>query len=462
MSATAVPEASPESEPDHVPHGDDPHGHDDGHGEWAHHFDSWKQQFDAGKLGMWAFLVQEILFFSGLFVAYAVYRMLHPEVFEEADQFLSTAHGFLNTLVLLFSSLTMAWAVRAAMLGQQKMLVTLVGITIFCAALFLGVKSYEYTEKWHAKLLWGGTYLGRSTGSPASLITVDPVGTPDMDTIIERTTVSLGIMEVSLWGAALVGAGLFVLAKFGTVRTTDLLAGGAIAGLSGLGSLLYFADAVPMPAAAAALLVGTFMVSFTFLCVRAFCSEIATAVVCLVWSGSAIAMILGSWSSLALHDAIHGGHDESHASADHGGEHHADGHADGHHDDHADGHHAEDEHGEVAHAGESHGDGDHAEDAGHAEEAHHDGEHAEGGHEIPEPDKRNLRLGIFFGIYYTMTGLHAIHILAGIAALTWILVRSVLGHFTPDHFGPVDFVGLYWHIVDLVWIYLFPLLYLIG
>ena len=84
------------------------------------------------------------------------------------------------------------------------------------------------------------------------------------------------------------------------------------------------------------------------------------------------------------------------------------------------------------------------------------------GEVIPEPDQRPLRLGVFFGIYYSMTGLHAIHIIAGIVALTWILCRSVLGHFTPDHFGPVDFVGRYWHLVDLVWIYLIPLLYLIG
>ena len=61
-----------------------------------------------------------------------------------------------------------------------------------------------------------------------------------------------------------------------------------------------------------------------------------------------------------------------------------------------------------------------------------------------------------------MTGLHAIHILAGIGFLGWILYRSLAGHWRPDYFGPVDYVGLYWHIVDLIWIYLFPLLYLID
>jgi cytochrome c oxidase subunit 3 len=61
-----------------------------------------------------------------------------------------------------------------------------------------------------------------------------------------------------------------------------------------------------------------------------------------------------------------------------------------------------------------------------------------------------------------MTGLHGIHVLAGMVAITWILVRSIKGHFGPAYFTPVDFVGLYWHLVDLIWIFLFPLLYLIS
>jgi cytochrome c oxidase subunit 3 len=69
---------------------------------------------------------------------------------------------------------------------------------------------------------------------------------------------------------------------------------------------------------------------------------------------------------------------------------------------------------------------------------------------------------IFFGIYFLMTGLHGIHVLAGMALITWCLIRNQRGDFSPDYFTPVDFVGLYWHIVDLVWIFLFPLLYLIG
>ena len=60
-----------------------------------------------------------------------------------------------------------------------------------------------------------------------------------------------------------------------------------------------------------------------------------------------------------------------------------------------------------------------------------------------------------------MTGLHGLHVIIGIGVLTWILVRSWKGHFSSQYFNPVDCTGLYWHLVDLIWIYLFPLLYLI-
>ncbi len=67
----------------------------------------------------------------------------------------------------------------------------------------------------------------------------------------------------------------------------------------------------------------------------------------------------------------------------------------------------------------------------------------------------------FFAFYFMMTGLHGIHILVGIGLLTWILMRVRKGEFSHTYYTPVDLVGLYWHIVDLIWIYLFPLYYLI-
>ena len=68
---------------------------------------------------------------------------------------------------------------------------------------------------------------------------------------------------------------------------------------------------------------------------------------------------------------------------------------------------------------------------------------------------------LFFGIYFAMTGLHGIHVIAGMIVIAWLIAKARKGVFGPDRFAAVDFVGLYWHLVDLVWIFLFPLLYLI-
>lgn len=240
-------------------HGD-AHGHDEHVPHLAHHFDSLNQQYEADKFGMWLFLVTEILFFSGLFCAYAVYRANHPEIFIYAHYFLSKTLGAVNTVVLLFSSLTMAWGVRCAQLSQRRGLMVCLVLTLACAFIFLGVKYVEYSSKWHEGLLWGA----RFNPTPEAL----------------------------------------------------------------------------------------------------------------------------------------------------------------------------------------------------EELAHHVAESSPPGapHNIPvKPDN----VQIFFGIYFCMTGLHGIHILGGIGVLTWLLVRAWRGEFADGYYTPVDLVGLYWHVVDLIWIYLFPLLYLI-
>ena len=69
---------------------------------------------------------------------------------------------------------------------------------------------------------------------------------------------------------------------------------------------------------------------------------------------------------------------------------------------------------------------------------------------------------LFFGLYFMMTGLHGLHVLGGIAAITWILVKAQKRQFSSAWYTPVELVGMYWHLVDLIWIYLFPLFYLIG
>ncbi len=254
----------------------------------AHHFDTPEQQFESGKLGMWIFLATEILLFGGLFCAYAVYRANHPEVFVWAHKYLDVTLGGINTVILICSSFTMAWAVRAAQMGRQKALVTLLSLTILCAFGFLGIKAVEYEHKWKEGLLWGKRFSAELRhGAPTKSAEPVPAPTP-------------------------VGGG--------EERT---LIPPAAAGPTGLAT-----------------------------------------------SGT----------------------------------------------------------------------------TGH-------------GHDAPAEAPRNVQL--FFSVYFAMTGLHGLHVIAGMAVLGWILRRSIRGEFGPDYFIPVDLAGLYWHLVDLIWIYLFPLLYLI-
>jgi cytochrome c oxidase subunit 3 len=269
-----------------------PEAHDDGHHEHgpsflAHHFDSPQHQFDSGKMGIWLFLVTEILFFSGLFCAYAIYRALHPEVFEYAHYYLDTSLGAVNTCVLIISSVTAAWAVRNAQLRQTKMLVTNILLTILCGFGFMGIKYVEYSHKIHDGLLPGVHY--------------QPVHKA---------------WEVPAYEK-----------KFG--------------------------------------------------------------------EGSAYAPVGETAPSGAEPQAVPGSTRVKKQV---------------------------------------------------------------GPHEF-NVEPRNVHR--FFSIYFCMTGLHGLHVLVGIGLWVWLLLRARLGEFGPEYFGPVDFAALYWHIVDLIWIYLFPLLYLI-
>lgn len=231
----------------------------DGHPPFlAHHFDSPRRQFDAGKLGMWVFIVTEVLFFGGLFCAYAVYRAIHPEIFVYADQFLDKTLGALNTAVLIASSLAIAWAVRCAQCDQRRGLVACLAMTLILATVFLGVKFVEYKQKWEHGLLWASRFKAAEL----------PVATE---------------------------------------------------------------HAAPVP---------------------------------------------------TVHDA-------------------------------------------------------------------------------PSPSNPPRDVGIFFSIYFVMTGLHGIHVIAGMGVITWVLVLALKGRFSSQYYNPVDFTALYWHLVDMIWIYLFPLLYLI-
>ena len=113
-----------------------------------HHFESAEQQKEASTVGMWLFLVTEVMFFGGLFMAYIAYRHAYPAVFAEASQKLNITFGLINTIVLICSSLTMAMAVHSASLGKTKLLVGFLIATLVLGSVFLGVKSVEYHDKY--------------------------------------------------------------------------------------------------------------------------------------------------------------------------------------------------------------------------------------------------------------------------------------------------------------------------
>lgn len=124
----------------------------------AHHFVDSEQQFEASKLGMWIFLVTEILFFGGLFVAYIVFRSWHPDLFEQAAMTLDTTLGAVNTVVLIASSLTIVLAVRAAQVNDQRQQLIMLGATIAFAITFMVIKYFEYTHKFEYGMLPAGLY----------------------------------------------------------------------------------------------------------------------------------------------------------------------------------------------------------------------------------------------------------------------------------------------------------------
>lgn len=351
-------------------HAHDSHDAGHGHGDHAHmpfqahHFDDPEQQFDAGKLGIWLFLVTEVLFFSGMFCAYALYRSLHPEVFTFASQYLNETLGATNTGVLLFSSLSMAWGVRCAQLRQRTGLVICLAITLGCAAVFLGVKAIEYTHKWDMGLLPAGTYVSQFL----------------------QTSHHEGL---SSW--------LYVIS--------------AVPALCVVGFGIWYVMSVVSGDKARAEIAGPFLVT-------------------------ALCYFLGVYIGIVFQNAEAAEH-AKHETAAHATETH-------------------DEHGHVdaSHSGQP--------EASAAAKlvSHVEPNSPPGSPTLAAVDQAG-GAGVFFSIYYCMTGVHAIHILGGIAVLAWLLVRATKDHFNEEYFGPVDYVGLYWHLVDLIWIYLFPLLYLI-
>ena len=124
----------------------------------AHHFSSGNAEFEACKQGLWIFLVTEVLFFSGLFLMYAILRIFYPEMMHEAHHLLNWKMGALNTVILICSSLSMALAVSASQRGETDKIVKNLWITLLFAGGFLVVKFFEYKHKIEEGILPGALY----------------------------------------------------------------------------------------------------------------------------------------------------------------------------------------------------------------------------------------------------------------------------------------------------------------
>ena len=238
-------------------------------GELYGQFKTLEQQKESATLGMWIFLITEVMFFGGIMLTYATYRHFYYPAFAVGSNTLSLKLGGFNTVVLLASSFTMAMAVWSSQVGKKTLISIFLLLTITLGFVFFGVKYVEYSQKFHHHLVPGKKFdIFYCVNNPASC--------PDVD--------AEELMEES--------------------------------------KLLEEAKAA-------------------------------------------------------------------------------------------------------------------------------------------DPDL-NAHAQLYYSAYFGMTGLHALHMVIGAGLLFWLFTGSLEGKFTPQWNTPVDIVGLYWHFVDIVWIYLFPLLYLID
>ncbi|MFQ5637768.1 MAG: cytochrome c oxidase subunit 3 family protein [bacterium] len=136
------------------------------HTALAHHFEDMDQQFEASSLGMWTFLITEIMFFGGLFCGYLVYRWNYPEAFALGSHELDIRLGTINTAVLIGSSLSMALAVHWAQLGKRKAIVVSLILTIILGSIFLSIKALEYSHKAHEFLIPSTNFMFEGVFEP--------------------------------------------------------------------------------------------------------------------------------------------------------------------------------------------------------------------------------------------------------------------------------------------------------
>jgi cytochrome c oxidase subunit III len=163
-----------------------------------HQFEDRAQQAEVSILGMWVFLVTEILFFGGLFLTYSVYRYWYPAAFAAASHEMIVWAGTLNTVVLITSSLTMALAVHAAHAGERRTLIVFLIATMALGCVFLGVKAFEYRAEFLEHHLPGSGFQFESAFARQAQIFFSlyflMTGLHALHMII-----GLGVMAVMLW-----------------------------------------------------------------------------------------------------------------------------------------------------------------------------------------------------------------------------------------------------------------------
>jgi cytochrome c oxidase subunit III len=135
-----------------------PHGAEH-HPALQHQFETMQQQKESATLGMWLFLVTEIMFFGGLFTAYMLYRVWYPVAWAEGSLELDILLGGVNTVVLIGSSVTMVFAVRAAQLGRSKAIVNWLLVTMLLGGVFLVIKGFEYAHKFELHHVPGPNFV---------------------------------------------------------------------------------------------------------------------------------------------------------------------------------------------------------------------------------------------------------------------------------------------------------------
>lgn len=351
-----------------------------------------------GKIGIWLFLASEIMFFVGILGTYIIYRSGAPKLFEMHGETLSKPLAALNTVVLIFSSLTMAIAVDAAQKGDKNRLRLGLLITLLCAATFMGVKTIEYRDKWfHHTIVATADAPVTVTSKPGQKLYA-AVATPSGQVF---STVNKAFEPASGMSSAKRRPN-YAIALTEDPNKPGSYTGTVPAGAAGPNTFKVYALAGDTPTTKDKPVTDA-------------TNDYAGGV--FVFDGH-------------VHDADDGKAYEFHGwRAPYPKETGVDVHLI-----------SEKEVGELKGATKIEKDGK-------IEKARINSDVNYG------PWKNN-----FFASYFTLTGVHGIHVLAGMIPLTILLLQSLRGRVFPNQ---TEYVGLYWHFVDLVWIFLFPLLYLI-